>query len=264
MTAPTEAPNSTMPSARRPAPGTIPHVNPLAAFDRTTSVWGPVTMLAGLLAMVSGPVFLAVFGGFDVDFGTVLTAVVAIAVVFGVIWIVEPVSYFPILGPAAMYQAFLIGNISTKLLPSAMAAQTRIQARIGTPKAQLAATAAISTAGLIHVLSLIVFVGLLGNWLLTLIPGDILSAVSTFIMPAVLGAFIVQTVQNNWRNKPVLLTGLVVAIVIVFILMPLAPALATFASLLGVVLTIAVAVMLPRKDAPTAGAGESPADEFIN
>ncbi|MFC0247049.1 hypothetical protein ACFFIO_00860 [Citricoccus parietis] len=264
MSAPTEATTGTSDSAIRSVTGTgsIPH--PLATFDKITSVWGPVTMLAGLLAMMSGPVFLAVFGGFDVDFGTVAMAVVAIAMVFGVIWFVEPVSYFPILGPAAMYQAFLIGNISTKLLPSAMAAQTRIKAKVGTPKAQLAAAAAISAAGLIHVVSLILFVGLLGNWLLGMIPSDILSAVSTFIMPAVLGAFIVQAVQTNWGNKPVLLTGLVVAAVIIVVLLPLVPGLATFATLLGVVLTIAVVVMLPRKAAPTAGAGESTSEELIN
>ena len=44
------------------------------------------------------------------------------ATTFGVLWIVEPIAYFPVLGSSAMYQAFLIGNISSKLLPAAVVA----------------------------------------------------------------------------------------------------------------------------------------------
>lgn len=43
---------------------------------------------------------------------------VAVASIFSVISVMEPISYLPVLGQAGMYQAFMIGNISNKLLPS--------------------------------------------------------------------------------------------------------------------------------------------------
>ncbi|EMY34021.1 hypothetical protein D477_011911, partial [Arthrobacter crystallopoietes BAB-32] len=104
----------------------------LAEFDRTTSRWGQLTMLAGLAISLAGPLYLVFFGGLDVSATQLWTAFAAVAAVFMMIWIVEPVTYFPILGPAAMYQAFMIGNISSKLLPSALVAQNRIGAKPGT------------------------------------------------------------------------------------------------------------------------------------
>ena len=109
----------------------------LADFDRTTSRWGRLTMLCGLIISLAGPLYLVFFTGLDISAGQLWTAFLGVAAVFAIIWLVEPVTYFPILGPAAMYQAFMIGNISSKLLPSALVAQNRIGAKPGTRRAEL-------------------------------------------------------------------------------------------------------------------------------
>lgn len=223
--------------------------NPMADFDKTTSKWGPITMLAGMAAMLSGPIMLVAFGGYSIDPMTLVTCVVAIAAVMGVIWVIEPISYFPILGPGAMYQAFLIGNISTKLLPAAVTAQESIKAKPGTPQAQIAATLAICSAALIHVIGLMLIVGFFGRWLLTVIPADVLGAVTTYAVPAVLGAFVMQNVIGNRKQPKLIITALIVGIVVIYGLAPLAPALANAAPFLGVVLT-AVIAMLMFKPAP--------------
>lgn len=227
---------------------------PMTAFDRTTSVWGPISMIAGMVAMLAGPVLLVAFGGYSVDLMTLVTCVVAIAAVMGVIWVIEPISYFPILGPGAMYQAFLIGNISTKLLPAAVTAQESIKARPGTPQAQIAATLAICSAALIHVIGLMLVVGFFGQWLLTVIPADVLGAVTRFVVPAVLGAFVMQNVIGNRRQPKIIVTALIVGVIVIYGLAPLAPALANAAPFFGVVLTAAVSMLMftptPRKDTP--------------
>ena len=112
-------------------------VNPAAVpaleqFDATTARWGRLTMIAGLLFALAGPAYLVLFSGLDVDQARIWTALLAIAGTFGVLWIVEPLTYYPILGQASMYQAFMIGNISNKLLPSALIAQSAIGAKPGT------------------------------------------------------------------------------------------------------------------------------------
>ncbi|WCE40675.1 hypothetical protein PGC08_02980 [Brevibacterium sp. BDJS002] len=230
--------------------------NPMADFDKTTSTWGPITMLAGMIAMLSGPIMLVAFGGYSIEPMTLVTCVVAIAAVMGVIWVIEPISYFPILGPGAMYQAFLIGNISTKLLPAAVTAQESIKAKPGTPQAQIAAALAICSAALIHVIGLMLIVGVFGQWLLTVFPADVLGAVTTYVVPAVLGAFVMQNVIGNRKQPKLIVTALIVGIVVIYGLAPLTPALAIAAPFLGVVLT-AVIAMLMFKPAPKTESTES-------
>ena len=228
-------------TARTQAPGTA--LNPMAGYDRTTSVWGPITMLAGMAAMLIGPILMVFVGGYTVTPGALVTAVVAIALVMGVVWVIEPVSYFPILGPGAMYQAFLIGNISTKLLPAAVTAQGSINAKPGTAQAQIAATLAICSAAIIHVAALVLVVAVFGQWRLTVIPADLLAAVTTFVVPAVLGAFLMQNIIGNRKQPKVLVAGLAVGVLVIYVLVPMVPALATAAPLFGVILTAAAAML---------------------
>ncbi|MGF9660826.1 hypothetical protein AAIH25_03025 [Arthrobacter crystallopoietes] len=227
-------------------------LDPMAGYDRTTSVWGPITMLAGMAAMLMGPLLMVFAGGYTVSPGTLVTAVAAIALVMGVVWVIEPISYFPILGSGAMYQAFLIGNISTKLLPAAVTAQGRINAKPGSPQAQIAATLAICSAAIIHVGALVLVVAVFGQWLLTVIPADLLAAVTQFVVPAVLGAFLMQNIIGNRKQPKVLITGLAVGVLVIYVLVPMVPALATAAPLFGVVLTAAAAMLMFRPN-PKAG-----------
>src|SRR6476661_2055308 len=156
----------------------------MAEFGRTTSRWGQATMIAGLLISVAGPLYLVFASGLDIAPAQLWVAFGAVAATFGIIWIVEPLTYFPILGPAAMYQAFMIGNIANKLLPAALIAQTNIGAKPGTKRAELAAVLAICGAAMVHLVSLAVFVGLLGTWLISVIPADIVTVTRSYILPS--------------------------------------------------------------------------------
>ena len=135
----------------------------LQQFDRTTSRWGQLTMLAALLLSLAGPFYLLFIADLGVTGTMVWTAALAVGASFFVLWFVEPITYYPVLGPAAMYQAFMIGNIANKLLPSAMVAQATIGAKPGTKKADFSALMAICGAAMVHVFSMLVFVGLLGT-----------------------------------------------------------------------------------------------------
>lgn len=146
-----------------------------ADFEATTSRWGRLTMLAGLIVSLLGPISVLLFTDLGVSTGQVITAFIAVAATFGVFWVIEPVTYFPILGPAAMYQAFMIGNISNKLLPAAVVAQSSIGVRPGTKKGDLAAVLGICGAATVHLTSLLVFVGILGSYLISVVPDGVVA-----------------------------------------------------------------------------------------
>lgn len=219
----------------------------LEQFDRTTARWGRLTMIAGMFFALAGPAYLVFFSGLDVDHGRIWVALLAIAGTFGVLWVVEPLTYYPILGQASMYQAFMIGNISNKLLPSALVAQAAVDAKAGTRRGELAAVMAISGAAAVHLMSLLIFVGLLGTWLVQAVPPEVIAVVQVYILPSVLGAVLVQAIVTLKQWRVALIAGLVSAAV-VFLLLPAVPQLAFFGTALAVVVTAVLAWLLRSRN----------------
>lgn len=223
----------------------------LAAFDRTTSVWGPVTLGLGLLISLAAALYAAFGSGMGITWLELVTAVAAVLATFGVIAIIEPISYFPILGRSAMYQAFLIGNIANKLLPAAVVAQANLGERPGTRRAELIAGSAIVGAVLIHITTLVLFVGVLGTWLVGMLPAPLIATARGYILPAVFGAVVLQSVLAL-KSRRTTIVAVLVAALIVFVVVPLVPALTFYATALAVVITIAVSWYARSKTPPPA------------
>ncbi|MFF1383885.1 hypothetical protein ACFVWT_10020 [Arthrobacter sp. NPDC058288] len=235
------------------------------AFDRTTSVWGPITLALGLLISLASALFAAFGTGAGVTPLELVTAVGAVLATFGIIAVIEPVSYFPILGRSAMYQAFLIGNIANKLLPAAIVAQANLGEKPGTRRAELIAGSAIIGAVLVHITTLILFVGVLGTWLVGMLPAPLIATARSYILPAIFGAVVLQSVMAM-KSRRTTIVAVIVAAVIVFVVVPLAPGLTYFATALAVIITIAASWFArpkaPQPPAATGPGASSPADRI--
>lgn len=212
----------------------------MVEFERTTSRWGRITMIAGLILSLAGPLYLLLFADLDVSATQLWTAFGAVAATFFVIWLVEPLTYFPILGSASMYQAFMIGNISNKLLPAALVAQSTVGAKPGTPRGSLVAVMAICGAAAVHLVSLLILVGLLGTWLISVVPPEMLQTVRVYVLPSVMGAVVVQAIVSLKQVRPTLI-AFAVALTVQFVLVPAVPQLAMVATALAVVTTLVLA-----------------------
>ena len=219
----------------------------MSRFERQTGIIGPITMAAGLFFSLLGRAALVFFGGFDVDLATVIGAFGAVAVVFGMLWFIEPLTYFPIVGPGAMYQTFMIGNISNKLIPAVVTAQSALRLKPGSRQADLTAVMAISGAACVHLTSLLVLVGGLGMWLLTVIPEEVIALSQEYILSALLGAVVVQLIVQV-RNLRITLIAVACALVMQFVLIPLVPQLAIPSTGIVVFAAIALAWLLRDKD----------------
>ncbi|GAA1314645.1 hypothetical protein ACFSWE_09725 [Leucobacter albus] len=211
----------------------------MALFERQTTRYGSLTMLAGLVLSLAGPLYLVFFADLDISASMVWVAFAAVAGTFAVFWVVEPLTYFPVLGSAAMYQAFMIGNISNKLLPAAIVAQASINAKPGTKRGDIAAVMAIGGAATVHLVSLLVFVGLLGTWLVSLIPADFVEVARIYILPSLLGAVLVQCIVAMKQFRATIV-AIAVALLLQFVIVPLVPQLALFATALAVVASIVI------------------------
>lgn len=229
-----------------------------AAYTRTTDRWGRITLLLGLLIATSVPFYLFFTLDLDITVGNIIGGFLAVAAVYGVFWVVEPLTYYPILGPAGMYQAFMIGNISNKLLPSAIVAQSAIGAKPGTRKAEFAATAAICGAALIHVVSMILLVGILGSWLVSITPPAITEIAQIYILPSILGGVTVQLIATLKQVRATVI-ALSAAALVVFVALPLVPALSAVSIALAVVITIIVTWFM-RPASMRGSQGEDPSE----
>jgi hypothetical protein len=230
-----------------------------AQYDRTTSRWGRITMGLALLFSWAGPLYLVLFTDLQIPLSNLVTGALAVAAVFGVIWVIEPITYFPVLGPAAMYQAFMIGNIANKLLPSAIVAQAAIDAKPGTRRAELAAVMAICGAALVHLFSLLLFVGILGTWLVSIVPDSITEVARLYIFPAIIGAVVVQLAAYV-KQPRITVIALVVAVVVQVVLVPLlGKTFGNFATAIVVLVTMVLAWMLRDRTAHT----EAPQDGVL-
>lgn len=194
-------------------------------------------MTAGLLFSLLGPAYLVLFTDLEISPAMIWVAFAAVAATFGVFWFVEPLTYFPILGSAAMYQAFMIGNISNKLLPAAIVAQSSIDAKPGTRRGDLAAVMAICGAATVHLTSLLVFVGFFGSWMISVIPTEMIEVARIYILPSLMGAVLVQAIVAMKQPRPTLI-AILLSLIMYFAVIPLVPSLALFATALVVVSSI--------------------------
>lgn len=209
----------------------------MGRFEHTTARWGRITMSVGLVMSVAAPFSLLIFGNFQITASQLITAYLSVAAAYLVLAIVEPITYFPILGQASMYQAFLIGNIANKLLPAAIVAQSRLGATPGSRRGDLIAVMAISGAAIVHIVSLLIFVGFLGTWLLTVVPDSVTEVAQIYILPSILGAVVIQAIVTVKQVRTTVF-ALLASLFVVFLLLPLVPAIGAFNVALVVLLAV--------------------------
>lgn len=164
---------------------------------------GKLTSLLAVLVSFGPALVLAAFYGIIPPWGAVGQAFINIAGAVGVIWIIEPISYFPILGVPGNYLAFITGNISNLRVPSATAAQNATGLTPGSHEGTIIATIGMAVSVVVNIVILAVGV-FAGNAILSLLPDNVLSALN-FLLPALFGALFVQFAIAKLKLAPIAL-----------------------------------------------------------
>ena len=151
---------------------------------------GKITGYLGVLLAFAPALVLAVVYGILPKPAALLTAFASGASAFGVLWFVEPISYFPVVGTAGTYMAFLSGNISNMRIPCASMAQVAAEVEPGTEKGSIIATLGMAVSIIINV-SVLTIGAILGTSVLAMLP-DTVKAALNYLLPALFGALMVQ------------------------------------------------------------------------
>ncbi len=162
--------------------------------DRYEQIWikpviriGVITMLLAVVLSFGPLAYLYIVHGILPDWPTALAAWGLVAATFGAFYIVEPVSYYPILGLAGTYISFLSGNISNLRLPCAAMAQDVVGVPEGTRKGEIIGTMGICGSVVVNLLGA-TLAAFIGSWLIGILPEIVAEAFKIYTAPAIFGA----------------------------------------------------------------------------
>jgi len=164
---------------------------------------GKLTGYLGVLVSFVPAVVLAVVFNIVPRPAALLTAFIAGATSFGVLWFVEPISYYPVLGTVGTYMAFLSGNISNMRVPCASMAQVAADVEPGSDKGSVIATLGMAVSIIINVSVLTIGV-ILGSSILSRLPATVVSALN-YLLPALFGALLIQFGVNAKTHGAIVL-----------------------------------------------------------
>lgn len=133
-------------------------------------------------------------------------------------WITESLTYYPMMGSAPIYMAFLSGNAYNQRLPVAIAAQKMSGAKTHTLKGQIITIIGVGTSIFFNLALLLVTV-FVGDKLLSVLPAAVVAAFS-FALPSMMGVTFPMFLETDkgylkglWQNLPYIIVGVTAVII---------------------------------------------------
>lgn len=182
-------------------------------YNNSIHFWGRVTLAVALVFSFSIPVYFSFVVGYDVNSRILIEGLIFVVSFVGVVWIIEPISYFPILGSAGTYMSFLSGNIGNMRIPVVAAVHRALEVQEGTKKAELASIFGLVGSVLTNLFILIVVV-CFGVAIVDLFPSKVLASFE-YAVPGIIGAMIVIFASKMKLRHFVMTTILCVSVVVV-------------------------------------------------
>ena len=151
---------------------------------------GKITGYLGVVAAFLPAVVLAIVYGLTPNLGALPTVAISVVSSFAVLWFVEPISYYPVVGQIGTYMAFLSGNISNMRVPCASMAQVAAEVEPGSEQGSVIATLGMATSVIINIA--VLSIGVIGgSKVLSMLPATVTEALN-LLLPALFGALLMQ------------------------------------------------------------------------
>jgi hypothetical protein len=209
----------------------------MEVFYRRSHFWGRLTLLVIIIMSLIPPLYISFVLDAHPGWGVIATGLVGYASFIGIMWVLEPITYYPTLGVAGTYLAFLTGNIANMCLPCSSAAQKSVNAEPGSQKAEVAGVFGIAVASLTNIILLVIMI-IGGTYLISMFP-PFVEGMFGFVLPSIFGAVLGQFAYRTPKYGVIaLIIGMAVLFSPIFSLIKIA---------LCVALTIAVVLFMEKK-----------------
>jgi hypothetical protein len=127
-------------------------------FRHRIHFWGRLSIAIAFFFSFSIPFYLTFIAGHAVNTTVLIEGLLFVLGFVGIIYFIEPISYFPVLGPIGTYMSFLSGNIGNMRMPVVGAVQSALSAEPGSRKAEMAAVFGLVASNLVNLAVLLVVV----------------------------------------------------------------------------------------------------------
>lgn len=152
--------------------------------------FGRTTNLLSIPVILIPPVLLYAVSGLFPGWDAIIQGFVMLVAIVGVFWIVEPISYFSVLGIPGTYMAFLSGNVANLRMPVGVAAQAAAAVEPGTDKGTVIATIGCAVSVMVN-MAMVTLGVLVGSQVLSMLPPHVITILNN-ILPALFGAMFAQ------------------------------------------------------------------------
>lgn len=180
--------------------------------SRIGTIMIPIIMVSMFLPVI----YLKVRYGVFPEWSVALSSWGTIAAAFCAYYIIEPLSYYPILGLSGTYMAFTSGSISDIRMPASAVAQEAVGVPYGSDEGAVVST--IGVAGSVFTTLVVVFItAIFGTSIIELFPEKLLTSVKLYTVPAVFAAVYVQFCRFEPRLSFVIIITTVIYLLLAHI-----------------------------------------------
>lgn len=185
----------------------------IQGFRSSAKTMGLLFVTIALICNFIPAVYVSTITGQFPSVGQLLQLWLAAAAAFGVGYIVQPVSFFPIVNMAGTFMCWICGNVGEVRAPAANMAQKVTNCEQGTPKAEIMSCIGICASVFVTVI-MISFFALVGAQVMPLMPKFVMKMFG-FVLPCVLGAVYADLASKNFVLGVIILISSLAGIMIV-------------------------------------------------
>ncbi len=161
-------------------------------------IGAPTLLLVAAMTMLPNLYLYLAYGAIP-SLQVALKAWGMIVAIFGAFYLVEPISYFPIVGLCGTYISFLTGNIGNVRIPCASVALEAAQVEGGTPEGNIVATMGLTGSVLVNLMFNTLAV-VSGAAIMSHFSPEVANVFKTCTVPAIFAAVFAQ----NTLKQPLL------------------------------------------------------------
>ena len=158
---------------------------------------------------------------------------------WGALYVVEPLTYYTVVGLSGTYVAFLTGNLGNMRIPCAYAALEATGVEPGTRKGEIISTLGITGSAITSILFTTI-AAVLGVQIMAMLPEPVIQAFNNYTVPAIFGGVLGQYML---KEPKLCIFSIILALLFIYVI-KIPSWLAMFGS---VILTVAFARMVYNK-----------------
>ena len=168
------------------------------ASFRTFIIWfGRLTLAVAIIVSFAPCFYLWVVEGVFPGWETIWKAFLPIILTWFLLWITEPISYFPILGLAGTYVSWLSGNIHNLRVPCSVIAQQAVGVEEGSEEGDVISALGLCASVIVNLIVVGLF-AVAGVQILAALPEGVKVGFN-YALPAVTGALMFTFMLRNWK-----------------------------------------------------------------